>query len=140
MTSRAPNVPRATILRWLESDPGMTTSEVALRCHHLPAYVGERMRYLQRCGFVRSERMPDSATGRMRLCWFVDPNHPPLGRKTRPPLPRPREHLVNPARRPFGVDQQLVRVCRAPDRDSSIVAKALAAAPALQAAWMGMRG
>lgn len=135
--TRATIVSRAVILRWLEVDPGMTTAEIALRRNHLPSYVGERMRQLQRAGFVLAERMPDSASGRMRLCWFVNPDHPPLSRKTRPPLPRPREHLVNTERRPFGVDQQLVRVCRAPDRDNSIVAKALAAAPALQAAWMG---
>lgn len=140
MKPRAAIVSRAVILRWLTADPGMTTAEISLRCDHLPGYVGERMRQLQRDGFVLSQRLPDSASRRMRLCWFVNPNHPPLGRKTRPALPRPREHLVRQPQRPFGVGQQLVRICRAPDRDSSIVAKALASAPDLQAAWMGRAG
>ncbi len=136
MTGRC-TMNRAAVLEWLTASPGLTTAEISLRGDQLPAYTSWRMRELERAGFVIGQRLPDTATGRLRLCWFVNPKHPPLTRKKWPPLPKPREHLVRKPERPQGVAQQLVRVCRAPDHDSSIVAQALAAAPALQVAWMG---
>lgn len=136
--SKPRNVTRATIVRWLTEQPGLTNREIALRARWLPSYAAERMRQLEEAGFVRRAVLPDTASRRELICWFVAENHPPLGRKTRPALPKPREHLVRkPEAAPRGCAQQLVRVCRAPDHDSSIVAQALAAAPALQAAWMG---
>lgn len=132
-------ITRETILRWLTEQPGLTSREIAQRSGYLAAYASERLRALQRGGFVRCERMHDTATGSERLFWFVDQSHPPLTRKTRPPLPKPREHLVRKDR-PQGIAVQLVRRCRAPESDTSIVRQALAAVPALQAAWMGRAG
>lgn len=135
--SKPRNVTRATIVRWLTEQPGLTNREIALRARWLPSYAAERMRQLEEAGFVRRDVLPDTASRRELICWFVVENHPPLGRKRRPALPKPREHLVRQPERPHGVGQQLVRVCRAPDHDSSIVAQALAGAPDLQQAWMG---
>lgn len=135
--SKPRNVSRATIIRWLTEQPGLSNREIALRARWLHAYAAERMRQLEEGGFVRRDVLPDTASRRELICWFVVENHPPLGRKTRPALPKPREHLVRQPERPRGPAQQLVRICRAPDHDSSIVAQALATVPALQAAWMG---
>lgn len=136
MTARK-QLGRAEIAAWLTAEPGMSTNELANRAGYLRAYMSERLRTLEEDGFIRRQSLVNTATGRMHSCWFLRPDHPPMGRKTRPSLPKPREHLVRQPEPPRGPMQQLVRVCRAPDHDSSIVAQALAAAPALQAAWMG---
>jgi hypothetical protein len=137
MKKRRAITPRATLMRWLEADPGMKTCEVALRCGQPAAYVGDRLRNLQQRGFLLSESLPDTAGGRPRLCWFVNPKHPPMVRKPRPSLAECADQRAVIAPREYGVGQQLARVCRAPNSDSSIVAMALARQPDLQAAWMG---
>ena len=135
MTARK-QLSRAQIAAWLTVEPGMSTNELANRAGYLRAYMAERLRTLEEDGFVRRQSLTNTATGRTHSCWFLRPDHPPMGRKTRPALPRPREHMVR--KEPtLDMAQQLVRVCRAPDHDASIVSQALAALPPLQAAWMG---
>jgi|GEM_PF-4383162 len=135
MTARK-QLGRAEIAAWLTAEPGMSTNELANRAGYLRAYMSERLRTLEEDGFIRRQSLVNTATGRMHSCWFLRPDHPPMGRKTRPSLPRPREHMVR--KEPTeDVAQQLVRVCKAPAHDASIVSQALAALPPLQAAWMG---
>lgn len=130
-------LPRSTILEWLLATPGLTNRDIAARSGYLVTYITSRMQMLEQQGFLRRE-VEKAPVGRPRIRWYAREDHPPVGRKTRRAMPKPREHLVRQPERPQGVGQQLVRVCRAPDHDSSIVAQALAAVPALQAAWMGM--
>lgn len=135
MTARK-QLGRAEIAAWLTAEPGMSTNELANRAGYLRAYMSERLRTLEEDGFIRRQSLVNTATGRMHFCWFLRPDHPPMGRKTRPSLPRPREHMVR--KEPTeDVAQQLVRVRKAPDHDASIVSQALSALPPLQAAWMG---
>ncbi len=137
MTARK-QLGRAEIAAWLTAEPGMSTAELANRAGYLRAYMSERLRTLEDDGFIRRQQLTNTATGRTHSCWFLRPDHPPMGRKRRPCLPRVREHLAPaPHREPKRAAEQLVRVCKAPDHDASIVSQALAALPPLQAAWMG---
>lgn len=138
MSGASNQIRRGQIIEWLTADPGMSTAELANRAGFLRAYMAERLRTLEDDGFIRREQLPNTATGRTHSCWFVRPDHPPLGRKRRPPLPRVREHLVR-QEEVREADERMVRHCRAPDHDASIVSQALAALPPLQVAWMAGR-
>lgn len=141
MSGTSKQLNRAQILAWLTAEPGMSTAELANRAGFLRAYMSERLRVLEDDGFIRRQQLTNTATGRVHSCWFVRPDHPPVGRKRRPCLPRVREHLVPaPHREQIRANEQIVRVCRAPDHDTSIVSQALAGLPPLQVAWMAGRG